>query len=61
VIIARDGAVDAQQEPAMVVALGTQILVGAVRERLADLSSRAPWGRFLLNVINVVARPAASS
>lgn len=28
---------------------GQLILVGAARERLLDLTSRAPWGRFLLN------------
>jgi hypothetical protein len=28
-----------------------QVVVGAIRERLADLTSRAPWGRFLMGVV----------
>lgn len=35
--------------------VGLQIVVGAIRERLADLTSRAPWGRFLLNAMAVKA------
>ena len=27
------------------------IIMGAIRERLAHLTGRAPWGRFLINVI----------
>jgi preprotein translocase subunit SecB len=30
---------------------GTSIVIGAIRERLADLTARAPWGRFLINTI----------
>ncbi len=32
---------------------GVMILIGAVRERLLELTSRAPWGRFMLNTIPV--------
>ena len=31
----------------------TQILIGAIRERLASLTSRAPWGDFVLNALSV--------
>lgn len=32
---------------------GLPMVIGAIRERLADLTSRAPWGRFLLNTITL--------
>jgi uncharacterized membrane protein len=41
-----------------------QVVVGAIRERLADLTSRAPWGRFLMGVVvlsGVVAEAASAS
>lgn len=34
---------------AIVQANGLMILVGAMRERLLELTCRAPWGRFMLN------------
>ena len=27
------------------------IIMGAIRERIAHLTGRAPWGRFLINLI----------
>ena len=30
---------------------GTPLVIGAIRERLADLTARSPWGRFLINSI----------
>lgn len=30
---------------------GLPIMMGAVRERLAEATARAPWGRFLINAI----------
>lgn len=37
---------------------GVPLIVGAIRERLAHLTGRAPWGRFLINVIPL--QPAAN-
>jgi len=34
-----------------------QILTGAIRERLADLTSRGPWGQHLLNIIPIKIKP----
>jgi preprotein translocase subunit SecB len=31
--------------------IGSQLLIGAARERLADLTARGPWGQFLLNLV----------
>jgi len=33
--------------------MGTQILVGSIRERLASMTSRAPWGSFTLGIIPI--------
>lgn len=41
--------IDPVSAQALVQANGVMILVGAMRERLLELTSRAPWGRFLLN------------
>lgn len=30
---------------------GPQVLIGAIREHLALLTSRAPWGPFVLNIV----------
>ena len=32
---------------------GLPMIVGAIRERLADMTARAPWGRFLINTVNL--------
>lgn len=32
---------------------GTPMVIGAIRERLADLTARSPWGRFLINTITL--------
>ncbi len=53
VITLRDAIVDAATEPAVVLAAGMPVLVGALRERVAELTSRAPWGRFLINLVPV--------
>lgn len=34
-----------------IVDTGIPILMGSVRERLADITARAPWGRFLINAL----------
>lgn len=45
--------VDPVTAQAMVQANGALVLVGALRERLLELTSRAPWGRFLLGTQGV--------
>jgi hypothetical protein len=42
---------DAEAESSLVLSNGLSIVMGAMRERLADLTSRAPWGRFLINAV----------
>lgn len=34
--------------------IGTQILIGSLRERLAILTQSAPWGVFYLNVVTLI-------
>lgn len=34
-----------------------QILIGAIRERLASLTSRAPWGTFTLGIVPIAITP----
>ena len=49
--------VDQQLDPvtaqALVHANGQMIVLGAMRERLLDLTSRAPWGRFMLSTMPI--------
>ncbi len=35
----------------VLLALAQPVVLGAVRERIAEMSSRAPWGRFLVNLV----------
>lgn len=37
----------------MATAFGLQVLIGAIREQIAALTSRGPWGVFLLNIFTV--------
>ena len=53
-VISVHGKLDAATEPALVLTTTFPIVVGAIRERLAELTSRAPWGRFLMNMIALV-------
>lgn len=32
---------------------GLSMVLGAVRERIAELTARAPWGRFLINTVSL--------
>ena len=51
-IVAMDGSIgDEAADRAAANLVGMQVVVGAIRERLADLTSRAPWGRFLMGVV----------
>jgi hypothetical protein len=45
------GAADEAAEQQALLANGFPLLMGAIREHLAQLTVRAPWGRFLINTI----------
>ncbi|MEO6185034.1 MAG: hypothetical protein ABIP38_00160 [Steroidobacteraceae bacterium] len=60
ILLVTESTLDAEAEAAAVTANGLAIVMGAIRERLADLTSRAPWGRFLINAVNLPA-PATIS
>lgn len=45
------GAADEAAEQKMVTSNGFPIVMGAIRERIAHLTGRSPWGRFLVNTI----------
>ena len=45
------GAADQAAEQTVITANGFPMIMGAIRERIAHLASRAPWGRFLVNSI----------
>ena len=36
------------------------VLVGSARERLMDLTSRAPWGRFMMGVVQLQTLPISA-
>jgi hypothetical protein len=40
---------DAEAEAKQVQANALSIIMGAIRERVAEMTARAPWGRFLIN------------
>lgn len=42
---------DLAAEQALITANGFPMIMGAIRERIAHLTARAPWGRFLVNSI----------
>jgi hypothetical protein len=48
-----NSSLDGDAELAWVSQVAVSIVIGAIRERLADLTSRAPWGRFLINVVPI--------
>jgi preprotein translocase subunit SecB len=45
------GAADQAAEQALITANGFPMIMGAIRERLAQMTARAPWGRFLVNSV----------
>lgn len=56
---------EAVLEPAaahgLVASTGFSVVVGAARERLIELTSRAPWGRFMMGVSQLLAQPVAEA
>jgi hypothetical protein len=45
------GAADQAAEQLVITSNGFPMIMGAIRERLAQMTARAPWGRFLVNSI----------
>jgi hypothetical protein len=56
-----DGVLDPAASQALVTSTGFSVLVGASRERLLELTSRAPWGRFMMGVVQLITQPVAES
>ena len=50
-ILVVTGAADEAAEQKVITSNGFPIVMGAIRERIAHLTGRAPWGRFLVNTI----------
>jgi hypothetical protein len=48
---AGETAADNDETVQRVVQQGLPIVMGAIRQKLAELTSRAPWGRFLINAV----------
>jgi hypothetical protein len=48
-----NGTPDSDDELTFIRTNGLPIIMGAIRERLADMTARAPWGRFLINAVPV--------
>jgi len=48
-----EASLDSSAELALVAQTAIPIVLGAARERIAELSSRGPWGRFLVNVMAI--------
>lgn len=40
---------------------GVAILVGAIRERLADMTCRGPWGTYMMGLAPLVFQPSSSA
>ncbi len=49
IIVVKDSGLDAEAEARQVQTNGLSILVGSLRDRVAELTARGPWGRFLIN------------
>ena len=45
------GTLDEQAQAAKILANGVVIVMGAIREQLASITARGPWGRFLINAV----------
>jgi hypothetical protein len=49
IIRVEESKLDAEAEARQVRANGMSMLMGAIRERIAEMTARAPWDRFLIN------------
>lgn len=48
-----EGAVDNEETAKRVVQNGLPMVMGAIRQKIAELTARAPWGRFLINSVGL--------
>ncbi len=53
IFIVQGGSDGADANSLFVLHNGLSVVMGAIRERLAELTSRAPWGRFLINAVGL--------
>ena len=49
IIHAVDSTLDAEAEAKQVQANALSLVMGAIRERVSEMTARGPWGRFLIN------------
>lgn len=55
------GNIDPTAMQGLIVSTGFSVLVGAIRERLLDLTSRAPWGRFTMGIFQLIPQSVADT
>jgi len=60
-IMRLEAALDPAAAHALVATTGFSVVVGAARERLLELTSRAPWGRFMMGISQLLAQPVAAA
>ncbi|MET0280400.1 MAG: hypothetical protein ABW278_04650 [Steroidobacteraceae bacterium] len=53
IFIVQQGTDEGDANSKFVLHNGLPVVMGAIRERLADITSRAPWGRFLINAVGL--------
>jgi hypothetical protein len=46
-----DATLNSSEIARMLTAVAQPVVLGAVRERIAEMSSRAPWGRYLVDLV----------
>ena len=56
-----EGALDPATAQTLAASTSFSVLVGAARERLLELTSRAPWGRFMMGIVQLVPQPVVES
>lgn len=56
-----EGNIDPTAMQGLIVSTGFSVLVGAARERLLDLTSRAPWGRFTMGIFQLIPQSIAEA
>lgn len=53
IFVVNGGTDEGDANARLVLQNGLPIVMGAIRERVADITSRAPWGRFLINSVGL--------
>ncbi len=59
-MVRADNSLDNAGAQALATTITFSALVGAARERLMDLTSRAPWGRFMMGVMQLQTQPISA-